>query len=127
MSASLVGILNVSPQIVETRYIFEILVAIVVLLGTAKSAYNGYVRDFFLDIQRISAVAARVERLEKRQERVIDSVVALAHVEKEDDSEINPREVRETLDRVDRSMSYVDDHGSSGHRHRPDARDDGDD
>lgn len=86
----------------------QALVGLAILFGAAKSAYNGTLRNSYEWLQMIEKINERGVYMEERQEEIIDALVALSHVQDDEDAEIDPHEVRYSFDRVDRSRSFID-------------------
>ena len=86
----------------------QALVGLAILVGAAKSAYNGTLRNSYEWLQMIETIDQRSMYMEETQEEIIDALVALSHVQSNDDAEIDPYEVRKSFDRVDRSRSFID-------------------
>lgn len=109
-----------TTSLTEMRNLVEIAVGIVVLLTTAKSAYNGTIRDIYANLQSIPEINKRLVGIESRQEEIVDALVALSHVQRNNDVEIDPQEIRESFDRVDRSKGFFDTDGPSEWRRESD-------
>lgn len=86
----------------------QALVGLAVLIGAAKSAYNGTLRNSYEWLQMIETIDQRSMYMEETQEEIIDALVALSHVQSNEHAEIDPHEVRHSFDRVDRSRSFID-------------------
>jgi len=94
----------------------EILVAIVALLGAAKSVYNGAIyRRIMRPLSKIEPMYQRVEELEEnqqkmgeKQERQIDAIVALGESHQTDD-DFDVESAREEFDRDDDAKDFLGD------------------
>jgi len=75
----------------------EILVAVVALLGAAKSAYNGVLSTMWRNLKMISEVYDRQENMAETQEKLVNAVVALSIAESDQDRGVDPKEVEQRL------------------------------
>lgn len=103
-----VAYLAQTTPLTEMRNLIEIAVGVVVLIGAAKSAYNGIIRDIYANLQSIPEINRRLVGIESQQEEIVDALVALSHVQRYDDVEIDPQEIRRSFDRVDQSKGFLD-------------------
>lgn len=103
--------------------IAQVVVGVVVLLGGAKSAYNGVLRKSYRRLKLIETLDERTAYIEGRQEEMVDALVALSHVQENDDVRVDPHEVRQSFDRVDRSQDFID-RDRPGYRRPDDDTDD---
>jgi len=75
----------------------EVVVAVVIVVGALKSAYNGTVRGLVDNIQEIPAISDRVEEIGDRQERMVDGMVALSVAENEDQASVDTDRLADDL------------------------------
>ena len=75
----------------------EVVLAVIGLLASVKSAYNGWVRGLIDNIQMIPEVHKAQQESQRTQEKLVDAVVALSIAESEDGRTVDPREVEQTL------------------------------
>lgn len=75
----------------------EVIVAVLVVIGALKSAYNGTVRGLVDNIQEIPAISERVDQIGDRQERMVDGMVALSVAENEDHASIDTDRLADDL------------------------------
>ena len=75
----------------------EVVVAVLVVIGALKSAYNGTVRGLVDNIQEIPAISERVDQIGDRQERMVDGMVALSVAENEDHASVDTDRLADDL------------------------------
>ncbi len=75
----------------------EVIVAVLVVIGALKSAYNGTVRGLVDNIQEIPAISKRVDQIGDRQERMVDGMVALSVAENEDQASVDTDRLADDL------------------------------
>ena len=75
----------------------EVVLAVVALVGAAKSAYNGVLGTVWRNINMIPEIDERQRKLADTQEKMVDATVALSIAESDDGRTVNPQEVERTL------------------------------
>lgn len=75
----------------------EVIVAVLVVVGAVKSAYNGTVRGLVDNIQQIPEISERVDQIGDRQERMVDGMVALSVAEGEDGKSVDTKRLADDL------------------------------
>jgi hypothetical protein len=80
----------------------DVAVGVIAVLGGLKSAYNGHVRRLVKNIYMVGEVKEQVDNIEERQEKLINSVVALSVAESKDDVTVDTDRLEKNL----RGQSY---------------------
>ena len=95
----------------------EFLVAVLGLVGAAKSAYNGWLRrHVFAPLERVEEIDHRTERLESNQEQMkdqqedlTDAVVALGRSHEEDERDFDVDNFKRETGRKSGSDDFLQD------------------
>ena len=75
----------------------EVVIALIVVAGAGKSAYNGTVRGLIQNIREIPGISDRVDEMSEKQEQMVDGMVALSIAESKDDATVDTAKLAEDL------------------------------
>ena len=92
----------------------EVVIAVLIILGAAKSIYNGYIYDHILEpLERVNDMSDKIddmgdkqEQMYQRQEVQIDAITALARSHKKD-GEFDVEAFRERVGRSNGPSDFL--------------------
>jgi len=79
----------------------QLAVAILTLLGLAKSWFNGTVRAALDAVERIPSIERKVDDQAEEMKDTRDAVIALSYGQQHDSVEVDPRDLSEKLQDAD--------------------------
>lgn len=75
----------------------EVVIAIIVILSSMKSGYNGLLRELIRNVQRIPNIEDKAEQIESKQEDMADAIVLIGHSQANEHVEPDPAALEEDL------------------------------
>ena len=86
---------------------FKIAVALLTILGAAKTAYDGALRDAYVKLKLYDNLPDVLDSIQERQEVIVDTLVVLTRASANDSAEVRPEIIEDRLGRGDDLDRYL--------------------